>query len=464
MFGGVGKSAGWATILVAGGMVLGGSVSANAADFGGDCCADLEERVAELEATTARKGNRKVSLTIYGKVNQAVMWWDDGAEDNAYIVTNDASRSRFGFKGKAKITPDLSAGFRIEIGVRTANSKRNNQYDPQALDESGFDVRHAWWNLKSKKYGKIQVGHTPTASQAITEINLAGTNDVGKFSDVEDSGGGFYLRAKGQALAPEGDGLQWRRLIGRRGSAPGEGDRREAVLYETPTYAGFSLSAAWGGDDFWDMGLRFKEKFGSIKIAAGISYMEVTDISDDGAIHGCPVDELGPAGGTLDSRPKCRGVGGSISILDTHSGLYGNFASGQMWDEEAKNVADFAGTNVDDTYTFYAAEAGIQQKWTHLGKTTVFGQYYHYNGGGATQEIDGADPINTFAGDSYIYSSEVESWGVGVMQKIDAADMKLYALYRHFTFDLELAKAGVVQDSAPLDDFDVIMSGAVIKF
>ncbi len=30
------------------------STSAMAADLGGDCCADLEERVAELEATTAR--------------------------------------------------------------------------------------------------------------------------------------------------------------------------------------------------------------------------------------------------------------------------------------------------------------------------------------------------------------------------------------------------------------------------
>jgi hypothetical protein len=37
--------------------VLSGSVSAKAADLGGSC-ADLEERVAELEATTARKGNR----------------------------------------------------------------------------------------------------------------------------------------------------------------------------------------------------------------------------------------------------------------------------------------------------------------------------------------------------------------------------------------------------------------------
>lgn len=37
---------------------------ASAADLGGDCCADLEERIAELEATTVRKGNRKVKLEI----------------------------------------------------------------------------------------------------------------------------------------------------------------------------------------------------------------------------------------------------------------------------------------------------------------------------------------------------------------------------------------------------------------
>ena len=30
-----------------------------AADLGGSCCTDLEERIAELEATTVRKGNRR---------------------------------------------------------------------------------------------------------------------------------------------------------------------------------------------------------------------------------------------------------------------------------------------------------------------------------------------------------------------------------------------------------------------
>ena len=51
---------------------------AKVADFGGDCCGELEERIAELEATTARKGNRELSLTLSGYVNIAVMFWDDG--------------------------------------------------------------------------------------------------------------------------------------------------------------------------------------------------------------------------------------------------------------------------------------------------------------------------------------------------------------------------------------------------
>jgi hypothetical protein len=65
---------------------------AKAADLGGDCCADLEERVAELEATTARKGNKKVSVQIYGKVNRAVMFWDDGGEQNVFPWTITTSR------------------------------------------------------------------------------------------------------------------------------------------------------------------------------------------------------------------------------------------------------------------------------------------------------------------------------------------------------------------------------------
>src|SRR3954453_22850453 len=83
-----------------------GASSSQAADLGGDCCADLEERVAELEATTARKGNRKMSLTVTGQVHRTVIWYDDSHFSRTYYgLDSTNSSSRFIFNGSAKITP-----------------------------------------------------------------------------------------------------------------------------------------------------------------------------------------------------------------------------------------------------------------------------------------------------------------------------------------------------------------------
>src|SRR5215475_433637 len=60
-----------------------------AADLGGSCCADLEERIAELEATTAAQGNRKMSLTSSGQVNRIIMWWDDGHSGSSTRILDD---------------------------------------------------------------------------------------------------------------------------------------------------------------------------------------------------------------------------------------------------------------------------------------------------------------------------------------------------------------------------------------
>src|SRR6185295_19019682 len=124
-----GLRTGW--LLSAAAILIGGwSMPAAAADLGGDCCADLEERISELEATTARKGNRKVSLTISGWVNEAVFFWDDGSERNAYVGTNSLEQSRFKFAGEAKIDKDWSAGYTIEVGLNSAPSNQWDQTGP----------------------------------------------------------------------------------------------------------------------------------------------------------------------------------------------------------------------------------------------------------------------------------------------------------------------------------------------
>ncbi len=76
MNGGLMKTSRFALAAVATALM---GTSAMAADLGGNCCADLEERIAELEATTVRKGNRKVSLQISGHIGHQLMFWNDGA-------------------------------------------------------------------------------------------------------------------------------------------------------------------------------------------------------------------------------------------------------------------------------------------------------------------------------------------------------------------------------------------------
>src|SRR5215467_15483103 len=108
MIGGLLKSSSQLALVAAAGLFVGGVAmpSAKAADLGGDCCADLEERVAELEATTARKGTRKMSLTITGQVNRLILWWDDGKSTGTYYgLDNTNSSSRFSFLGEAKVSP-----------------------------------------------------------------------------------------------------------------------------------------------------------------------------------------------------------------------------------------------------------------------------------------------------------------------------------------------------------------------
>ena len=110
MIGGLLKSTSSAALFAAVGLfALGAGVpAATAADLGGDCCADLEERVAELEATTARKGNRRVSLTITGQVSTALMAWDDGNNErgsDVYVVEN--VMARFAADAYPVLLPDL---------------------------------------------------------------------------------------------------------------------------------------------------------------------------------------------------------------------------------------------------------------------------------------------------------------------------------------------------------------------
>jgi len=465
MVGGSVKQGRLLAVIAAGLLTSAGAVSSFAADLGGNCCADLEERIAELEATTARKGNRKVSLEIYGQINEELIYWDDGVEDNIYQVTNDNSRTRFGFRGKAKIDSDWEAGYRIEIGIRTANSKRFTQDNDEGNGnpaDVGHDLRDAFWYLKSKTYGAFSLGHQASATDAITESNLTQTKDFSKYSDVEDTGLGLFLRSKVNGGL---SARSYRNLLGDSGDQPGDGDRRQnAIKYETPTFAGFTASASWGEDDYWDLALRYAGEFGGFKLAAGIGYLQITDGPETKM-------ECASRGGGLGPDENCKQVGGSISVIHEATGLFVNFGAGVKKDDALSNTAVFLGQDPDNKETFWAVQAGIEKKFNTLGKTTVFGEYYDYEGGSINRTLSATDAVNPFGPGSTaaFWETGLQVYGVGIAQGLDAAAMVLYLNYRHVEADLTVRQVnagvadGAIADS-PIESLDLVQAGAIIKF
>ena len=418
MYGGVWGRANLALVLSAG--LFAGGVPAYAADLGSDGVADLEERVAELEATTARKGNRKVSLTISGWVNQAVQWWDDGAESNTYVTTNGSDPSRFRFVGKAKIDNDWSAGYILEIGVASAAQSSNTA---DALAASSFTLRHSAWFLESKKLGKVTVGQTSAVNDGITELSLAKTVLVDKPITIFTPNGAVSLRNSAGGSV----GATWTDLTFGQSTGVGEGDRYNLVRYDSPEFGGFVASANWGEDDFWAVALKYAGEFQGFKLAAGISYGEITDATQ----------KFG--GSTAAGNDRGTTLGGSASVLHTGTGLFVTFAYGET--ELAQKVV---GAGNDRNYSNWNIQAGIQRKWNPLGNTTLYGEYYQGDFGQAKSN-------------AAIKSSDVDVWGLAAVQSIDAASLDLYVAYRHYSADLK----GVAID---VEDYDTVFSGAKISF
>lgn len=417
---------------------------ASAADLGGNCCADLEERIAELEATTARKGNRKVSLTISGWVNEAVYFWDDGSERNTYIGTNSLEQSRVKFSGEAKIANGYSAGYTLEIGLQGYASNKWDQTGPASSDSKSADnslvVRKSNWWLKSKDYGKLTVGLDGTATYHLLD-DADGVN-TRNYSDAQAAAvaqGRFQLRSGGSSV----NNLRWNDILrGVDNGTEGQNGRRNIVRYDSPTILGFVLTASWGENDQTGVALTYKEKWGDFNILAKGGWEKSTDEN----LTGCS-----PYSATGATRQDCEWWGGAATVQHAPTGLYVYGGYGQTIDH---NVTLMQAT-AEETSSMWFVQGGIEQKWLPLGKTTVFGEYRHDDLG---SRADKTLTVGSTSG--YLREGNVNFWAAGVVQNIDAAAMDLYVIYRHADGDLTNA-AGATKE---LDAFDMVITGARIQF
>lgn len=454
MFGGTKTSASSALGIAFAGLTLVSVTPALAADLGGDCCADLEERIAELEATAARKGNRKVSLTVSGFVNEAVLFWDDGRERNAYVVTNETAQDRVRFLGQAQISKDWSAGYLLELGLRGAREDRVNQNDPDGgSSANGVSVRHSAWYLSNKDYGKVWVGQTSDAADGITEINLANTNHFAYTNSwgntFGDQNSGFFVRRKDGTLST----VHWGAFVaqGAQQAAPGEGHRFNVAKYESPTIAGFTASAAWGEDDYWNVALRYLGEFSGFRLAGGVAYTQSNDFTTPD--H---VSAVGRGAGDTSE------VGLSGSILHVETGLYASGAWGRLHDAGLDRLY---GSDVDEDTSFWTIQAGIERKFFPIGKTTIFGEYFQLDRGAGFSGTNALSVASLFDGASSadpgfrVSNSQIQGWSIGLNQNLNEV-VDVYLDYKHVDLDV----SAINGDKANLDAVQFFTAGAQIKF
>jgi Gram-negative porin len=493
-------------ILAAAGLTLSIS-SASAADLGGNCCADLEERVAELEATTARKGNRKMSVTIYGQVNRAILYWNDGRRQNTFVgLDNHNSASRFGFMGSAKISPTWSAGYSILVdwgdkartsGVSQRNEEggpRSNPNNTDSLNGDGFlrfrDVN--FW-IEAKDVGRLTVGRITNSGQNGL-IDLAGTTP-GVGSDWGCDGGGLAFRRRDNnllAAGTGGGGFTTTMSSLTAGCGGPFAIRMEGIKYTSPTVMGFILDASVGEalkvetstvdnptGSLTNLGrvmginLKYAGEFNGFRIAAGVGAEWSRSNEDDSFNFVSTVTAVTVGSTTFGVIPTNASAdnvywAAALSLMHVPSGL---FAQGHYTGLNIAAQNPLLGTYGQDKDAHrWDIQAGVAKNYFGIGNTVLYGeygQYANFKWAGAVfgctnaTASPGGGACTTTAAPSQIKGDSLSMWGLGVVQNLDAAATELYVSWRHF----DAKDPGTTSTPNPgLKDLDIIVTGARVKF
>jgi hypothetical protein len=503
MFGGLTKTSSRIAIAASLGMTLGvfamGVHPAKAADLGGDCCADLEERVAELEATTVRKGNKKVSVTLSGWIVKYGAWWDDGVEQNFYVGDKHTTlSSHFQISGSATISPGWTAGYTTAVEVRGGSTVGDaNQFNDDTSQTStlpitsNISVLLSYMWIKSDRWGTFNWGQLSQATDNVALLpDLSGT--IIESNAVLFDGANFFLRPTGRGIPRNAEGLSsltWGNFVnclegGGGIGADCNGYPQNGVRYDSPTWYGFSLSGGFAEDDIWDIAAKYAADWGNFKVSAAYGFTRSTD---EGCVAAGVCTGSGFVGGGgapfQDFRKDVdlHQVGASIMHVPSGLWVYG------MYQHEENNGTDVRvinnglttrelgtegktlepllsnrfGGDANETNVWFM-KAGIKRTWTPLGATVLWGeggQYHDQFAGFAgvdlcaesgPSELDIGAPATAtpFGGGgicrsaanehAFLTGSEVRRWGAGVMQEIDSAAMHVWFNWQHLELNTDI--------------------------
>ena len=294
-------------------------------------------KAATDSPAAVKAGNPKGSVKLYGQVNKAVLYSNDGDNGDVYLVDNDNSSTRVGLEGAIKPNDKYTIGTRIEVEYQTNPSNLVNQEDNR-VEDIGFQKRHLDLWVDANTYGKFSLGYGSTASDGTSEMDLSGTGVVGYSSVADMVGGQLFYDKNTSTLSDTPINAAFSNMDGL--------GREERIRYDSPSFSGFVGSASYVAEGGGDLAVRYTSQMDAFKLAAAVAYANPGSSSD-----------------IVDDQ-----LAGSVSVLHD-SGFNGTFAMG---------TRDQKGAGVNDAGYFYT-KFGYRGRWCPLGVTSLSADYGRFS-------------------------------------------------------------------------------------
>ncbi len=207
-------------------------------------------------------GKDDVKLSVSGQVNRGVLFVDNGDDSEVFHVDNDNSSTRVRFIGKGQLTDDISVGSQIEVQFESNSTAAIRINQRGAAGPNNFTERKLEIYADSKQLGRLWVGQGDTASNGTSEVDLSGTAVVA-YSGIADMAGGIAFSDSG-TLGPR---------INQAFSNFDGLSRDDRIRYDSPSFAGFKVSASAIDGNSWDAALRYSAKMPSgLRIGGALAY------------------------------------------------------------------------------------------------------------------------------------------------------------------------------------------------
>ncbi|WP_298913681.1 porin [uncultured Roseobacter sp.] len=314
------------------------------------------------------------TFTFYGQLNFGIFSVDDGTQSETFVTDNDNSNTRIGAIWESGLANGGKLKFHFESALGLFGSSS------VTIDDTDLDFNYRRTELRkfevvytTPSVGTFSFGQGSTATDGFAEADFSGTSVIA-YSALGDLAGNIAFRPQGGAATAVTVGDAFSNF---------DGARRFRVRYDTPEFNGFTVSASAGeevlrrGDDreFYDLGLKYAQDYGDIKVDARLGYSWI-DSDEELAI-------------------------GSVALLHEPTGLNAAISTGRQQEGDADYIY---------------AKLGYIQNWFSVGSTALSLDIYEGN-------------------DFAIAGSESSSVGLGVVQRLDKQNVEIYATYRTLSFE-----------------------------